>query len=68
MYKQCINAYHKNQRRIKELQRISKEMNNKMNKTVKTKSLADYPVWIIGIYGWKQYQMSNQALWNCQWI
>ena len=51
MYKQWINAYHKNQRRIKELQRMNKEMNNKMNKTVKTKSLADYPVWIIGIYG-----------------
>ena len=32
--------------RKKELQIINKTIDNKMNKTGKTKSLADYPVWI----------------------
>ena len=36
--KQCINAYRK------ELQIMNKTMNNKMNKTGKSKSLADYPI------------------------
>ena len=34
----------KNQQRKKELQIMNKTMNNKMNKTGKTKSLAGYPV------------------------
>ena len=36
----------KNQKRKKELQIMNKTMNNKMNKTGKTKSLADYPIWV----------------------
>ena len=34
----------KNQKRKKELQIMNKTINNKMNKTKKTKSLADYPI------------------------
>ena len=34
----------KNQKRKKELQIMNKTMNNKMNKTGKTKSLADYSI------------------------
>ena len=36
----------KTQNRKKELQIINKTINNKMNKTGKTKSLTDDPVWI----------------------
>ena len=36
----------KTQKRKKELQIINKTINNKMNKTGKTKSPADYPIWM----------------------
>ena len=36
----------KNQKTRKELQIINKTMNNKMNKTGKINSLADYPAWM----------------------
>ena len=42
--KQYINAYRKKSKEKKELQIMNKTMNNKMNKTGKSKSLADYPI------------------------
>ena len=36
----------KNQKRKKEQQIMNKTMNNKMNKTEKTKNLADYQIWM----------------------
>ena len=36
----------KNQKRKKELEIMNKTIKNKMNQTVKPKSLADYPIWI----------------------
>ena len=36
----------KAQKRKKELQIINKTIDNKINKTGKTKSLADYPIWM----------------------
>ena len=42
--KQCVNAYCKKSKEKKELQIMNKTMNNKMNKTGKSKSLADYPI------------------------
>ena len=45
--KKCINAYRKKiKKRKKELQIMNKTINNKMNKTVKRKSFADYPIWM----------------------
>ena len=42
--KHCISAYCEKSKEKKELQIMNKTMNNKMNKTGKSKSLGDYPI------------------------